>query len=512
MLAGAPVFFPPPRTRTCPDEFRIGRSPENDVVLSGQAAVSANHCVLRRINGEAYIEDSSSNGTFVDDVRLTRGVPSRLRAGSHVALLPRAVEVNRFEFIFRLSTTAEVNAFTLKYDRDANMLGEGAFAQVFACIERSTGMRYAVKCINKSRFTTLHPGNPDKILDEVAIIKALRHPNIISVVDVFDLPAELLIVLEYVSGGDLLTRTLDAGSFPEAAAKFIVAQILEAVRYLHANSVAHRDLKPENILLLRPDSLVIKVTDFGLSRFISKESFMQTVCGTLEYIAPEVLTSSSRDGYDSQVDLWSVGVIVYILLSGRMPFSGQEAIRAGLFTFHSPFFDNVSDSAKDFIRKLLDVDPARRLTAAAALAHPWLADALPCESDAAPMSLALSFIGSTTTQSSPAASAAPAPEPQHRLNASPSHSDPDRASPAAESTRPIRWEQLIVEAVLADANPHGTSADELLGLIGERDPRARRRGDAATVLLHATKLVREGALVEAKRGRFMVRSARRSNK
>ena len=204
-----------------------------------------------------------------------------------------------------------------------------------------------------------------------------------------------------MKGGELFDRIVDKGHFTEADAAGVTAKLFSAIkcarrpspgcwgasahagtatrRYLHDKNIAHRDLKPENLLMAddTPDSEV-KITDFGLSKaFDEQTQVMQTPCGTPGYIAPEVL---DMKGYDKQCDVWSLGVIVYILLCGFPPFYADndaqlfEKIKRGEFEFLRPYWDPISDSAKDFIRQMLRVDPKQRITCDQALAHPWLAE------------------------------------------------------------------------------------------------------------------------------------------
>lgn len=170
------------------------------------------------------------------------------------------------------------------------------------------------------------------------------------------------------------------GHYSEKDAREVTKTLLKAIQYLHTNDVAHRDLKPENILLKdATDSAAIKVTDFGLSKIFADDAageiVMKTACGTPGYVAPEVLM---HDAYSSQVDLWSIGVIVYILLCGFPPFYGDndqqmfKKIKAGQYKFLAPYWDPISNDAKDFVKNLLIVDPKKRMTAAEALNHRWL--------------------------------------------------------------------------------------------------------------------------------------------
>jgi len=155
----------------------------------------------------------------------------------------------------------------------------------------------------------------------------------------------------------------------------VVKNVISAILYLHDNRIAHRDLKPENLLLKDGDDTHVMISDFGLSRVLGDTSMAYTACGTPYYVAPEVV---SGQGYGKEVDLWSIGVITYFLLAGFPPFMGEnlpeivEQILNADYEFPEPYWDNISDKAKDFVSKLLVVDKTKRLTAAQALAHPWI--------------------------------------------------------------------------------------------------------------------------------------------
>lgn len=164
------------------------------------------------------------------------------------------------------------------------VLGTGNFAVVKFGVERATGTRVAIKIIDKKRFMAQAASRKDKILDEVHILKELNHPNIIKIFDVFDTEKALYIVLELVTGGDLLEFILETRSIPEDRARDLFLQVSSAVAYLHGRGVAHRDLKPENLLLLDKKHDTIKVTDFGLSKVLDEGSYTKTICGTPQYL------------------------------------------------------------------------------------------------------------------------------------------------------------------------------------------------------------------------------------
>jgi len=211
---------------------------------------------------------------------------------------------------------------------------------------------------------------------EIDILNQVHHANVIELKEMFETSTHLYLVMELVTGGELFDRIVQQGSFNEKEASYVTRQVLSGVHYLHSIGIVHRDLKPENLLCATRDTLDIKITDFGLSKILSTEAVsMFTACGTPSYVAPEVLKC---EGYDKSVDLWSVGVIVYIILCGFPPFHHEnnallfELIMSGKFSFPDPYWTNISAQAKDFLKKLLIVEVPGRMTAAAALKHPWI--------------------------------------------------------------------------------------------------------------------------------------------
>jgi len=213
---------------------------------------------------------------------------------------------------------------------------------------------------------------------EVSILKKVQHPNIIALKEFIDTPKKLYLVMELVTGGELFNKIIELGSYTEAVASKCIQKVLSAVKYLHDMGVVHRDLKPTNLLLKSPDDITdVKIADFGLSKIIGDSALLQTACGTPIYVAPEVL---SGEGYEKTVDLWSVGVIMYILLCGFPPFFDDgtnmgllfDQIMSGDFEYPDPYWTHISASAKDLINNLLVVDPKKRFTADQALQHPWI--------------------------------------------------------------------------------------------------------------------------------------------
>ncbi|GFO06626.1 calcium/calmodulin-dependent protein kinase type iv-like [Plakobranchus ocellatus] len=248
-------------------------------------------------------------------------------------------------------------------------LGRGATAIVHKCTLKGTDQAWAVKIMDKRM-------EHKTVMAEVGILLRLDHPNIVRMREVFESLDHVYIVLELVTGSDLFERIVTQQYYSEEQAAIAVKDIITAVEYLHNHDVVHRDLKPENILYenLSQDSR-LKIADFGLSTIVSNKVSLVTVCGTPAYCAPEVLKGQN---YNKQCDMWSVGVIAYILLCGYEPFFAEndavmfKRILKGEFKFDSPWWDDVSDNAKDLVRKLLVVNPQKRLTPSAALKHVWV--------------------------------------------------------------------------------------------------------------------------------------------
>lgn len=205
--------------------------------------------------------------------------------------------------------------------------------------------------------------------------KLQDHPNIVKMYEFFEDEKRYYLVTEICKGGELFDEVLQRGKFSERDAAVLLKQVLSCVNYCHKNNIVHRDLKPENILLeLNKEFDQIKIIDFGTSLVYDPSKPLDEKLGTPYYIAPEVLNKS----YSSKCDIWSVGVITYILLSGQPPFNGQtdqeimKKVRTGKFDFADKCWNSISDNAKDFIRKLLTYEQDKRPTAEMALQHPWI--------------------------------------------------------------------------------------------------------------------------------------------
>uniref|UniRef100_A0A1A8QR39 Calcium/calmodulin-dependent protein kinase type IV n=1 Tax=Nothobranchius rachovii TaxID=451742 RepID=A0A1A8QR39_9TELE len=249
-------------------------------------------------------------------------------------------------------------------------LGRGATSIVYRCEEKQTQKPYAVKVLKKTIDKKI-------VRTEIGVLLRLSHPNIIQLKEIFETDTDITLVLELVTGGELFDRIVERGYYSERDAAHVIKQILEAVAYLHKNGVVHRDLKPENLLYadLSLDAS-LKIADFGLSKIIDDQVTMKTICGTPGYCAPEILRGNA---YGPEVDMWSVGVILYILLCGFEPFfdpRGDQYMYSRIlncdYEFVSPWWDEVSLNAKDLVGKLIVLDPNKRLSVQEALQHPWV--------------------------------------------------------------------------------------------------------------------------------------------
>ncbi|CAM4697312.1 serine/threonine-protein kinase D3-like [Lepidochelys kempii] len=254
------------------------------------------------------------------------------------------------------------------------VLGAGQFGVVYGGKHRKSGRDVAIKVIDKLRFP---PRQENQFRNEVSILQSLHSPCVVHLECMFEGPARLFVVMERLRG-DMLEMILssETGRLPEPLAKFLIAQILSALHHLHTRNIVHCDLKPENVLLASDEPYPqVKLCDFGFARIIEESSFRRSVVGTPAYLAPEVLR---QHGYNRALDMWAVGVIIYVSLSGTFPFNEEEdvndQIKNAAFMYPRQTWASISLEAVSLIHQLLQVKLRKRLSVNKALNHPWLQD------------------------------------------------------------------------------------------------------------------------------------------
>jgi len=259
------------------------------------------------------------------------------------------------------------------------VLGVGSTSTVHKCRNRETGEICACKIIDSKEIETRFQGMMDQFHNEVMALRFLHHPNIITLYDVYLTDDKIYIIMELMEGGELFDYVVRKGTLTEDEASRIVRKVASALVYMHSQNIIHRDLKPENLLLKRqprsPSDIEIKIIDFGLSKELS-EPVARTFLGTRGYLAPEMI---QRKNYTTAVDAWALGVIIFVLLCGCLPFDDDANILSDdaqvqqKFKLRFPrWAKNLSSSAKDLLSHLLDINPNTRYTAETALEHPWI--------------------------------------------------------------------------------------------------------------------------------------------
>ncbi|KAJ7267704.1 kinase-like domain-containing protein [Mycena haematopus] len=396
-------------------EITVGRHSDNLVTFPG-FKISNRHATIRwngleNVDSIITIEDTSSNGTFINGEKIGKGQQRLLKDGNEVAfgVATRSTEENGafdYRFIFRDLVSGVVKRALYNFYDLSTELGKGSFATVYKALHRASGEWVAVKVIHEvslfvfvSMFLSLLTGQLQtkrqngpsgtaasesartRSNREIHVMETLRHPNICQLREVFwNANGSIDLVLELIQGGDLLDYILQHNGLSEDMAKHITYQMCQALAYIHNKGIAHRDLKPENVLLTNDDPPIVKVADFGLAKIVDSMTMLKTMCGTPSYLAPEVVTQQNNSGYDSLVDSWSVGVISFSMLSNTTPFIESSIddlktrIAGRLIDWSQLEILGLSADCIDFIRRLLDHNPRARMKLTDALNHPWLRD------------------------------------------------------------------------------------------------------------------------------------------
>eukprot|EP00930_Biecheleria_cincta_P003939 TRINITY_DN104842_c0_g1_i1.p1 TRINITY_DN104842_c0_g1~~TRINITY_DN104842_c0_g1_i1.p1 ORF type:complete len:500 (-),score=114.80 TRINITY_DN104842_c0_g1_i1:114-1613(-) len=262
-------------------------------------------------------------------------------------------------------------------------VGEGSYGYVSQCKHKETKVVRAVKTISKAAVK-----NAEALKTEISVQKSLDHPNICKLYEAYDDHRNIYLIIELCTGGELFDRIIEVGHMGEKDAAIVMQNMLRAIYYMHSNSYTHRDLKPENFLFTTKDPIshsTLKLIDFGLACKFDPKKPLTTKAGTPYYVAPQVLQGS----YNHLADVWSLGVILFVMLCGYPPFYDEDdqqvlsKVKMGVVTFVENDWKNVSEDAKDLIRKLLTVDPNKRYSAQQALQHEWVQKTAPRSKDAA---------------------------------------------------------------------------------------------------------------------------------
>lgn len=417
------------------EEVVVGRHPSCQLVLEDRRVHGRHLRIYRTGRRRYFVEQLGANGCFINEVPLRKGDTRAVHHGDEISLCMHIQESRDQPFaayLFRVAgheadkattnrensikdvvaaiprpqpraAVAGSNSVTEQWVREnwdiRDSLGKGYFSEVWMGTQVVTGARRAVKVVDKGRFTSFQAKNGSllSLKDEAEVLMGLSHPGIVRVYEWFETAAHLYVVMELLEGGDLLDFVVSQGCLPEDEARRLFQELCDAIAFLHEKDVVHRDIKPDNILLTGTDSQMhVKLADFGLARNNVRSRDCRTFCGTPSYFAPEVI-STLRDrmegqpaGYGKPVDMWGIGVVLYIMLGGVPPFGEEngslyEDILQGRYDFDVPAWSAVSLEAKDMVKQLMTVNSRERLTIKQALHHPWLGKA--GESEAAPKRL-----------------------------------------------------------------------------------------------------------------------------
>ncbi|EFN67175.1 Serine/threonine-protein kinase D3 [Camponotus floridanus] len=336
------------------------------------------HCFeLKTANIDYYVGEDPSYGENCGQVS-----PPESGIGAHIArswettirqaLMPVTVSTNQEESTEPEESITDMSQLYQIFPDE--VLGSGQFGIVYGGVHRKSGRAVAIKVIDKLRFPTKQEA---QLKNEVAILQNLSHSGVVNLERMFETPERIFVVMEKLKG-DMLEMILSSerGRLSERITKFLITQILVALKHLHSKNIVHCDLKPENVLLSSDtDFTQVKLCDFGFARIIGEKSFRRSVVGTPAYLAPEVLRNK---GYNRSLDMWSVGVIIYVSLSGTFPFNEEEDINEQIqnaaFMYPPTPWKEISNDAIDLINNLLQVKQRKRYTVDKSLQHVWLQD------------------------------------------------------------------------------------------------------------------------------------------
>ncbi|XP_077383127.1 serine/threonine kinase 17a like [Festucalex cinctus] len=323
---------------------------------------------------------------------------------------------NKSAMVANIHTRIRSDPFAANYELAGKELGRGKFAVVKKCTEKATGKPYAAKFLRKRR-----KGQDCRvdILNEIAVLELAKcNPYVVALHEVYETATEIVLVLECAGGGEIFDQCVadNDDAFTEKDVIRLARQILMGVAFLHRNNVVHLDLKPQNILLTSARPLGdIRIVDFGLSRRVDSISEVREILGTPEYVAPEIL---SYEPISTATDMWSIGVLTYVMLTGESPFLGDDKQETFLnisqvsVEYSHDTFNDISPPAVDFIKSLLVKNPRKRATAEECLSHPWLIPHPLVHLHAARSSSSLDEPDTSDTSQSESEPESPAPSPE----------------------------------------------------------------------------------------------------
>jgi pSer/pThr/pTyr-binding forkhead associated (FHA) protein len=392
-------------------EAHMGRHPDCEIKIADKRVSGRHLRIYRDDNFHYFVEELSANGCYVNEHPMKKGETKSLQHGDEISIgvaerdsgsggVPESETptVTDTSVVVRevphatapsVPMTGRSSHYTTEqWVRDhwdtRTTLGSGNFSEVRLGVNIEKGDKHAVKIIDKKKFLQFQSKREShlSLSSEADVLVALSHSGIVGFDEWFETDAYLYLVMEFLEGGDLLQCILEHGCFTETMARRMFRELCEAVRYLHDKRIVHRDLKPENILLTTRDreSMHVKIADFGLARKNMASRDCRTFCGTPHNFAPEVIKTfgdrqaGTASGYGKQADMWSLGVILYIMLSGIPPFEDDglyEQILEGKYEFDVREWTTVSPEAKELVRRLMTVNPKDRLTIEQALQHSW---------------------------------------------------------------------------------------------------------------------------------------------
>ncbi|KAL2791259.1 myosin light chain kinase family member 4 isoform 1 [Daubentonia madagascariensis] len=345
---------------------------ENMTFLQCVENVEKVKCFLEENSSEQ--DSRSGKNEAKEKIRSNSGLTERMPAkGKRTSALTDDIPAPPAPFDHRIVTAKQAAINSFYTVSQTEILGGGRFGQVHKCEETATGLKLAAKII-KTR------GSKDKedVKNEISVMNQLDHANLIQLYDAFESKNDIVLVMEYVDGGELFDRIIDENcNLTEFDTILFMKQICEGIRHMHQMYILHLDLKPENILCVNRDAKQIKIIDFGLARRYKPREKLKVNFGTPEFLAPEVV---NYDFVSFPTDMWSVGVIAYMLLSGLSPFLGDNDaetlnnILACRWDLEDEEFQDISEEAREFISKLLIKEKSWRISASEALKHPWLSD------------------------------------------------------------------------------------------------------------------------------------------